>query len=103
MVTRKKPERKEPLPEEIPSGEKITTSSVQKRQELHQFLKTRQNPGDTEVAITEEKRKCSPCRAHPVGRPEFGPLEEPIAPLPSLTALENAHLHAIDQLSFAKM
>ena len=35
--------------------------------------------------------------------PKFGPLEEPITPANDLPALENAHLHAINQLSLAKM
>ena len=54
------------------------------------------------------RKKGNVVRAVPIQLegPEFRPFEEPIAPasdLPSLTALGNAHRHAINQLSLAKM
>ena len=92
MKTRKKPERKVPLPEEPRRAR--APSSPKKRARISAKAKS-----------PSLLKKENVVRAEPIQLEgsEFGPLEKPLAPAindqPSLTALENAHLHAINQLS----
>ena len=93
MKTRKKPERKVPLPEE-PRRARAPPSSPPKRARISAKAKS-----------PSPLKKENVVRAEPIQLEgsEFGPLEEPLAPAnndqPSLTTLENAHLHTINQLS----
>ncbi len=91
MKTRKKPEQKVPLPEEL---RRARAPSSPKRARISAKAKS-----------PSPLKKENVVRAEPIQLEgsEFGPLEEPLAPAhndqPSLTALENAHLHVINQLS----
>ena len=110
-MTRKKPQQKEPLPEEIPSGEQITAKRAKKVATPKKNTATPQKCAKTPAipkSPTPQKKE-NAIRAEPIqlGGPESGPPEEP-PPVqtdqPSLIALENAHLHALkNQLSLAKM
>jgi hypothetical protein len=109
MVTRGKPQKKDLFPEEIPSkkekavrrAKKGTTSSkntaTPKKRARAPALPKSPTP----------RKKGSAARAEPIHLegPEFGPPVEPPAQTdqPSLIAHENAHLHAMNQLSLAKM
>ena len=101
MVTRKKPEQKEPLPEEIPS----VTAKRAKKVATPSKSSTSPPKRPRTPAIPKSpspRKKGNAVRAKPIqlDRPEIGPPEETITPvndLPSLTALENAHLAPCNQ------
>jgi hypothetical protein len=109
MVTRKKPQQKEPLPEEIPSGKQKTAKRAKKVATPRKNTATPKKRARTPALPKSPtpRKKGSAARAEPIQLkgPEFGPPEEPPVQTdqPSLIALENAHLHALNQLSLAKM
>ncbi len=109
MVTRGKPQQKEPLPEEIPLERKKT---VKRAKKVAASSKNTATPKKRARAPALPKsptprKKGSAARAEPIHLegPEFGPpVETPVqTDQPSLIAHENAHLHALNQLSLAKM
>ena len=110
MVTRKKPEQKEPLPEEISSGERKATKRAKKAATPSKNSTSPQKRTRTPAmpkSLPPRKREKA-VRAEPIQLegPEFGPPEEPPVQTdqPSLTALENAHLlHAFNHLSLVSM
>ena len=109
MVTRGKPQQKEPLPEEIPSGKQKTVKRAKKVATSSKNTATPKKRARTPALPKSPtpRKKGSAARAEPIHLegPEFGPPEDPPVQndQPSLIAHENAHLHALNQLSLAKM
>ena len=111
MVTRGKPQQKEPFPEEIPPRKQKAVKRAKKK--WLRRVKTPQPPKSARglaPALPKSptpRKKGSAVRAEPIHLegPEFGPPEDPPVQndQPSLIAHENAHLHALNQLSLAKM
>ena len=109
MVTRGKPQQKEPFPEEIPSGKKKTVKRAKMMATLGKNTATPKKRARTPALPKSPtpRKKGSAARAEPINLegPEFGPPEDqPVqTDQPSLIAHESAHLHALNQLSLAKM
>ena len=71
MVTRKKPQQKETLPEEIPTGERITAKRAKKVATPRKNTASPKKRARTPAIPKSQhrgKRNCRSCRAYPVGR-----------------------------------
>ena len=106
MMTRGKPQQKEPLPEEIPSGKQKTVKLAKKVATSSKNIATPKKRARTPALPKSPtpRKKGSSARAEPIHLegPEFGPPEEPPVKTdqPSLIAHEDAHLHATHWTSY---